>query len=220
MTTIVTGYYGSGKTEFVVNLAMTLAEETGQRITIADLDIINPFFRSRERAKDLAALGIDVMGSAIENHVAQDIPAVSYGFLSRVRAGERVILDLAGGEAGLHLLAGCQDAIGIHEFLCVLNAYRPETDTAVKMVAFCKVINAKSPFPLTGLINNGHMLSHTSGEVVLASQEMVLEAAGALGLPLKYTLVQEDVYRGIEAEVISEKVLPFVKPQMREDWQG
>ena len=220
MTTIVTGYYGSGKTEFVVNLAMALAEETGQRVTIADLDIVNPFFRSRERAKGLTAFGIDVMGSAIENHVAQDVPAVSYGFLSRVRAGERVILDLAGGQAGLHLLAGCRDAIGAYEFLCVLNAYRPETDTAVKMADFCKGINDKSPFPLTGLVNNGNLLSHTDGGMVLASQKMVLEAARALGLPLKYTLVQEDVYRGIEADVVSEKVLTFVKPQMREDWQG
>ena len=229
MTTIVTGYYGSGKTEFVLNLAMALARESGRRITIADLDVINPFFRSREREKALAPLGIEVMGSAIENHVLQDIPAISYAFLSRIRNGEDVIIDLAGGEAGLNLLASCYDAIGAYEFLCVFNMYRPETDTAQKMVDFCRSINAVRQrtgnadavrrFPITGLVDNGNLLAYTEASHVLESQATVLQACKALNLPLKYTLVQEDIYKKIAPQVASEKVLTFAKPQMRKDWQ-
>ena len=220
MTTIVTGYYGSGKTEFVLNLAMALAKKKNCRITIADLDVINPFFRSREREKELAPLDIEVMGSAIENHVLQDIPAISYAFLSRIRAGEDVVIDLAGGEAGLNLLASCYDAIGAYELLCVFNMYRPETDTAQKMVDFCQSINAVSRLPITGLVNNGNLLAHTNAGHVLESQKAILQVCSELHLPLKYTLVQADIYKEIALEVASEKVLTFTKPQMRRGWQN
>jgi len=220
MTTIVTGYYGSGKTEFVLNLAMALARKNKRRVTIADLDVINPFFRSREREKELAPLGIEVMGSAIKNHVLQDVPAISYAFLSRIRAGENVIIDLAGGENGLNLLTSCYDAISAYEFLCVFNMYRPETDTAEKMADFCKSINAVSRLPITGLVNNGNLLAHTEARYVLESQNAVLTVCNALNLPLKYTLVQENIYKKIAPLLVSEKVLTFAKPQMRKNWQN
>ena len=219
MTHIVTGYYGSGKTEFCLNLATTLAK-TGRRITIADLDVVNPFFRSRERQQELAPLGIEVMGSALENHVAQDVPALSFAFLSRIRAGQDVIIDLAGGEVGLRLLANCYADIKAHNFFCVFNLYRPETSSPDKMAAFCKHVNDTSRLSVTGLVNNGNLLGQTEAEHVLKSQKAVLTACEELNLPLAYTLVQEDIYRNIADEIVSEKVLTFHKPQMREKWQG
>jgi len=223
MTYIVTGYYGSGKTEFVLNLAVALAGEKLTPVTIADLDVINPFFRSRECANSLAPLGIQITGSVFENHVAQDVPALSFAFLSRIRAGENVIIDLPGGEGGLRLLSGCYDAIDPFccEFLCVFNMYRPETDCAKKMIDFCKNINAVSPsfLPVTGLVNNGNLLAYTTAEHVLESQNAVLAACRELSLPLKYTLVQEGIYKEIERDIVSESVLTFSAPQMRKNWQ-
>lgn len=219
MTHIVTGYYGSGKTEFCLNLATTLAK-TGKAITIADLDVVNPFFRSREREKALTPLGIEVMGSALENHVAQDVPALSFAFLSRIRAGQDVIIDLAGGEVGLRLLANCYADIKAHNFFCVFNLYRPETNSPDKMAAFCRQINAASRLSVTGLVNNGNLLGQTEAEHVLQSQKAVLATCEELNLPLAYTLVQEDIYSAIANEIISEEVLTFHKPQMRESWQG
>ena len=219
MTHIVTGYYGSGKTEFCLNLTTTLAK-TGKTITIADLDVVNPFFRSREREKELAPLGIEVMGSALENHVAQDVPALSFAFLSRIRAGQDVIIDLAGGEVGLRLLANCYADIKAHNFFCVFNLYRPETNSPDKMTAFCKQINAASRLSVTGLVNNGNLLGQTEAEHVLQSQKAVLTACEELKLLLAYTLVQEDIYSTIADEIASERVLTFHKPQMRESWQG
>jgi len=218
MTHIVTGYYGSGKTEFCLNLAIKLAK-TGKRITIADLDVVNPFFRSREREKELAPLGIEVMGSSLENHVAQDVPALSFAFLSRIRAGQDVIIDLAGGEVGLRLLANCYADIKAHNFFCVFNVYRPETNSPDKMKTFCKQINTVSSLSLTGLVNNGNLLGQTEAQHVLQSQKAVLTACEELNLPLAYTLVQGDIYMGIASDVVSEKVLTFHKPQMREKWQ-
>ena len=220
MTYIVTGHYGSGKTEFCVNLAIKLAREQGRPITIADLDVVNPFFRSREREKELAPLGIEIMGFALENHLAQDVPALSFAFLSRIRAGQDVIIDLAGGEIGLKLLANCYADIKAHNFFCVFNLYRPETSSANQMVAFCDRLNSVSRLHITGLVNNGNLLRQTEAEHVLESQKAVFAACREMGLPLAYTLVREDIYRKIAGDIVSENVLTFAKPQMREEWQG
>ena len=69
---VVTGHYGSGKTEFCVSLALRLAE-TGfapyQRLALVDLDIANPYFRSRERRETLEGAGVKVYGSAYEHEI-------------------------------------------------------------------------------------------------------------------------------------------------------
>ncbi|MDR2182774.1 MAG: hypothetical protein LBE55_01235 [Clostridiales bacterium] len=225
---IVSGFYGSGKTEFCVNLAMKLAKTQGGPITIADLDVINPYFRSREKKTQLAAHGIEVMGNALENSMGQDLPAVSFAFTSRIVRAQNVILDLAGGEAGIKLLALCYRAIEAGaapvEFLCVVNLFRPETNSAAKMAEFVRKINGMSKLAVTGLVNNGHMLHDTTAAHVLASQQAALEAAKMPGLgaalPLRYTMLRRDIYEGIApGEIKSQEVLVFEKLAMRESWQ-
>ena len=220
MTYIVTGHYGSGKTEFCVNLAKEIAG-SGVGVTIADLDVINPYFRSREKADELEAQGITVMGDSLGNNTGQDLPAVSYAFLSRVRRGENVIIDLAGGLDGLKLMASCYDAIKSigYEFLCVLNLFRKDTSDVAKMVDFVCGVNRVSKIPVTGLVNNGHMLRDTTPEHVLVSQAAVLEAAWELKIPVKYTMISRDIYEEISDKIKSERVLIFDKLAMREDWQ-
>jgi len=218
-TYIVTGFYGSGKTEFCVNLAMSLQVP----VTIADLDVINPYFRSREKATLLARHKIDIMGNSLGNNTGQDLPAVSYAFTSRIIRGENVILDLAGGEIGVNLLAPCYNALA-HcpapiEFLCVLNLFRPETNTVAKMVDFIRGINAVSKLHITGLVNNGHMLHDTTAEHILSSQKVVCEAAHVLEVPVRYTLIRRDIYDDIADNIKSYKVLTFERLTMREDWQ-
>lgn len=218
MTYIVTGHYGSGKTEFALNLALDLVQKNKRRVTIADLDVVNPFFRSRENAQRLKPLGIDIVGSAFENHVAQDVPALSFAFLSKIRDGQDVILDLAGDESGLRLLANCYEAIGEYEFFCVLNLFRPETNTVEKMVDFCTRVNSVSKLPLTGLVNNANLLSETKAEHVLEGQRAVLEVGERMGLLLEYTLVREDVYIKIAGQEVSRKVLVIDRPWNRVGW--
>ena len=221
-TYILTGYYGSGKTEFCVNLAKHIAEKSRGEVTIADLDVVNPYFRSREKVAELADNGITVMGDSLDNNTGQDLPAVSYAFLSRVRDGGNVIIDLAGGENGIKLLPSCYDAISkadAYEFLCVLNLFRKETYTPQKMIDFVRKINGMGKLSITGLVNNGHMLHDTTEEHVLESQKAVLEASGVLGIPFKYTLVKRDIYNKISGEIKSENVLVFDKLIMRESWQ-
>jgi Mrp family chromosome partitioning ATPase len=220
MTYIVTGYFGSGKTEFSVNLALKLAAQGA--ITIADLDVVNPYFRSREAARFLSERGIVLASDHLQGNTGQDLPAASFAFLSKIRAGKNVIIDLGGGHIGLRLLASCYDAIlaaGRYEFLCVLNLFRPETDSAAKMADYVASVNSAAKIPVTGLVNNGHMLHETSCEHVLKSQQAVLAAAKALDLPLRYTLLKSDIYSQISNEIQSDKVITFNKLLMRENWQ-
>jgi hypothetical protein len=220
-TYIITGFYGSGKTEFTVNLAKQIAGLTGTRTTIADLDVINPYFRSREKAKELSALGIEIMGDSLNNNTGQDLPAVSFGFLSRIKQGENVLIDLAGGTNGINLLASCYETITNHpyEFLCILNLYRPETASAKQMLDFVSTINNISKLKITGLVNNGHMLHYTEPEHILNSQSAILEVSKKLQIPLKYTQLKQSLHNEIKTQLLSEKILTFNKLTMRETWQ-
>ena len=221
-TTIVTGHYGSGKTEFCVNLAIDCAGRDPKRpVVIADLDIINPYFRSREAAGRLAAHGVAVMGDHLDNNTGQDLPALSTAFVSHIRAGDCVIIDLGGGELGAKVLSACRGDILAHphDFLCVLNPFRPETATAAQMAGFVRMIEATTGIPVTGLVANGHMLHDTAAEHVLYTQAIVAKAADILGLPIRYTLLRRDIYEEVSQELVSERVLTFEQLQMRQAWQ-
>jgi len=217
-TYIITGVYGSGKTEFCVNLALRLARSGGS-VTIADMDVINPYFRSREREDDLADAGIEIIGSSISNKNIQDLPAISFGFISRIRNRENVIIDLAGGENGLKLLARCYEAICDYEFLCVFNPFRPETVSAEQMVNFAKTVNSLTKLPLTGFVNNGNLLRETTAEHVLYAQSIIKDAAQQMNLPIKYTLLQSDIRSKIAGNLLSDDVIIFDELQMRKSWQ-
>ena len=220
-TRIITGPYGVGKSEFCVNLAKRIADLDADGATIADLDVVNPYFRPREKAAELADAGITIMGDCLNNNTGQDLPAVSYAFLSRVRGGENVVVDLAGGKLGLNLLASAYDAIKLapfYEFLCVVNLFRRDTSTADLMVDFVRQVNDTCKIAVTGLVNNGHMLASTTAEHVLASQQAALQAAKTLGIPLRYTMLRRDLYDEIADEIKSDDVLVYDVLTLREGW--
>ena len=221
-TYIISGFYGSGKTEFCVNLAMHLAKSENEPVTIADLDVINPYFRSREQSDKLKAHGISIMGNALGNNTGQDLPAVSYAFTSRIINGENVILDLAGGTAGIRLLSHCYDAIyhaKTHEFLCVLNPFRPETKDAAAIASFVKEVNEMSKLGITGFVNNGSMLRDTTKEHVLYGQEVALKASDMLNIPLEYSLINSQIYNEVKGLIASKEIIVFEQLAMRKDWQ-
>ncbi|MCL2170841.1 MAG: ParA family protein [Defluviitaleaceae bacterium] len=224
-TYIITGQYGSGKTEFCVNLAIQLAK-SGESVTLADMDVINPYFRSREQAEMLMARGVEVVGSHLDLHNIQDLPAINFGFISRIRRGENVIIDLAGGENGLKILTRCYNAINpdAYEFLCVINRFRPDTKTAQGIIDFAEDVNYLSKLKLTGLVNNGNLLRETTAEHVLYSQEAIAEAAQILDLPIAYTMLHRDIYADLVTggqwpPLRSEQLMILDELHMRKNWQ-
>ena len=216
-----TGHYGSGKTEFCVNFALDIHKQNpAQRVYIADLDVINPYFRSREKAEDLTDFNIEIMGCVFANSSWQDFPALSYGFLSKIKAKENVIIDLAGSANGLKPLENCYGTIvDDYEFFCVVNIFRNDTSNAEKIIEFVNNINQISKLPLTGLINNSNLVHETTAEHIIMSQDIVADAAKACGLPVKYMQIKSSIYPEVKGKIKAENILLFDKLQMREDWQ-
>ncbi|MBR0367148.1 MAG: hypothetical protein IJH86_01990 [Clostridia bacterium] len=169
---VVTGHYGSGKTEFSVSLAMLLAKKglgPYARLGLCDLDIINPYFRSRERRAMLEAAGIPVYGSAYQHDVTAELPELS----ADVRApledkGCRVIVDLGGNDSGAIVLNQFSNNFSREETLTliVINANRPETRDLDGAMTHLQAIERATGLHVDGLINNTHLLRETDAACI------------------------------------------------------
>lgn len=214
---IIIGHYGSGKTEFSINYAVKLAKE-GKKVALVDLDVVNLYFRSREKEEILNELGIKVISSSIKAS-AVDIPAISaedYGPLEDSTFD--TILDVGGDPAGARVLGRYHELLkdGEYEMYYVLNANRPETSTVEKAVGYLNGIEGIARAKVTGIINNTHMLKSTTVEDVMKGQKLASELSQKLDIPIKYIVALEDVAKKLPEDLEGE-IFP-IKLYMREDW--
>ncbi len=196
----VTGHFGSGKTEFAVSLAFALAaQHAGERLALCDLDIENPYFRSRERQDALRAAGVDVYSDPSDGRNGSELQTIS----AKIRApleneNCRVILDCGGDGSGAMILRQFSKYFhpGDHRLLCVVNPNRPGTDTPEKAAAHIRAIEAASGLAVTGLISNAHFIHLTTADTVregwaFTKQVEALTGIGALGACCMCPLVPE-----------------------------
>lgn len=214
---IIIGHYGSGKTEFSINYAVKLAKE-GKKVALVDLDVVNLYFRSREKEEILTELGIKVISSSIKAS-AVDIPAISaeaYGPLEDSTFD--TILDVGGDPAGARVLGRYHELLkdGEYEMYYVLNANRPETSTVEKAVGYLNGIEGIARAKVTGIINNTHMLKSTTVGDVMKGQKLAVELSQKLDIPIKYIVALEDVAKKLPEDLEGE-IFP-IKLYMREDW--
>lgn len=215
---VIIGHYGSGKTEFALNYAIALKEQT-ENVTICDLDIVNPYFRTREKADLLEAKGIKVISGARGHHANLDIPMISPGILTPLQnESEQVILDVGGDAVGARVLArfAAYFKEGDYDMFCVVNAYREQTQDVAGVIHHVKTIEDTVGAKVTGLINNTHLLRETSVEDVLKGQALVVEVSKKLNIPIKYVSTLEKVTHQLPND-IEGKVFP-IQMIMREEW--
>ena len=215
---IIIGHYGSGKTEFSVNYALALSA-LGKRVSLCDLDVVNPYFRSREKAEMLEANGVHVISGARGHMANLDVPMVSAEISSPLEdSNQEAILDVGGDSVGARVLARYHPLLERSEYdmFCVVNANREQTQTVDGVISHIKSIEATSGLKVTGLINNTHMLRETSLEDVMRGQKLVEEVSGVLDIPIKYISTLETVAKEIPETAIGE-VFP-IRMVMREDW--
>lgn len=193
---LLVGNYGSGKTEVAVNLALALAERGG-RVSLADLDIVNPYFRSREARALLEARGIRVVVPPGAQSFA-DLPIVlpEVAGLMGIRPGEgHALFDVGGDDVGARMLSSLHPhlAEGGYALWQVVNARRPFTDTVAGCLRMRAEIEQAARLGVTGFVSNAHLVTETTPEVIVEGHALALEAARQAGLPLVFVTAMGDL---------------------------
>lgn len=215
---IITGHYGSGKTEFSVNYAMKLKEETGGNVAIADLDVVNVYFRSREKKSLFEEHGIRVISSYLEGTVL-DLPAVSAEVVSpMIDTSYDYVIDVGGDKVGARVIARFARDLpkDQYDLFFVVNANRQDTSTVEGVIEHLRSIETTTNLTVTGLINNTHLVRETSAEDVLKGDQLVKEVSKETGIPVKYASFMEHIKKDLNQDV-SGDIFPM-KLYMREDW--
>ncbi len=205
----IVGNYGSGKTEVSVNLSLQLARR-GVRVQIADLDIVNPYFRCREASLLMEAHGIRVVVPP-GAQVWADLPII----LPEIRGmlhpppGTISILDVGGDDAGARALASFRTSVadGDYQLWQVINAKRPFTDTVAGCLRMRRAIESASRFSVTGWLANSHLIDDTTPEAVLEGWRLAQAVAEETGLPIRLVAVMDALADAPELEEIDAPVL-------------
>ena len=214
---IITGHYGSGKTEFAVNLALQLAETT-ENVALADLDIVNPYFRSYEQAKRMEDAGIRVIVTSCGG--VADIPAINPEVMSIFQQEKWTgVLDIGGDPIGARVLARFAPQLKTSEFdlLFVLNANRPETKDVESALQYMQGIEAECRQKVTGIVNNTHLCGETTAEEILKGARLAQELSERTSLPVIHHAVQRKFVEQVQ-DKLSEPVLPM-NIYMKKPWE-
>ena len=216
---IITGHYGSGKTEFAVNYVNKLRESVDGRVAIADLDIVNVYFRSREKKEELEEKGIQVIASNLDTAVA-DVPAVSGAMTMPVINKEyQYVVDLGGNDVGTLVLGRIKPLLDHAEadFFMVVNAYRPNTSTPEGIIEQMENLEYAAGLKVTGFINNTNLVRETTAECLLHGDEVLKEVTKRTGVPVKYVSYVKDVMTEEIPEGLSGELFPM-EFNMRKTW--
>lgn len=201
--TILCGHYGSGKTNVAVNIAAEL-KKSREIVTVADLDIVNPYFRTKDSAAYFEEQGIRLICSAYANSNV-DIPALPQEMYAITDdRSMTAVLDIGGDDRGALVLGRLAPKILLendYEMLMVINCYRPLTRDAASTLEVMAEIEYAGGIRFTGLVNNSNLGAVTTAEDILASRDYAEEVARLSGLPIVMTSVRQDLYSAVEGKV-------------------
>ena len=214
---IITGHYGTGKTEFAVNLALQLAGLNHQ-VMVADLDIVNPYFRSRERRDLLQEAGIRLISSSQACSDA-DVPALPAELLTILENRDITgVLDIGGDPVGARVLARFNDKIITEDYqlIYVLNANRPEVRSPEAAVAYLRGIEATTSLTCTGIVNNTHLCGETTAEEIRKGARLAETVSQETGIPVLCHVAEEKFIPSLSD--LPETVFP-ITIQMKKPWE-
>lgn len=218
---VIVGHYGSGKTEFSVNYAFQLAGQ-GLKTALVDLDIANPYFRSRERQLQLEDKGIHVYSNTFGYDITADLPAITAAVRAPLEDPEcQTVVDVGGNDLGARILIQFEQYWKLPEcdLFCVVNANRPETGTAAGAMEHVARIEEETGLKITGLINNTHLLRETTADDVIKGYRLCRKLSEKLGIPVKYNCCAEGLMEQLLSTKEAENLILFkMKIYMRDSW--
>lgn len=210
--TVISGHYGSGKTELSVNLAISKRVDM-----LIDLDIVNPYFRSRETEQLLNEVGVEVVSSPLGNSPGSDLPYLSariHGPFHNQKLS--AIIDLGGDDVGAKVFRQFGDFdVSFVDHLLVINVFRERTSDKEGIVKVIREIEESSGLKIKGLINNTNLLKNTTIQDIIYGQNIIKEVSKELNLDIVYTSILEGLEydsNKIEGEIIN------LKLYLRKDW--
>ncbi len=223
---VIVGNYGSGKTEVSVNLAVN-QRGIGQNVRIADLDLVNPYFRTREAKTPLAALGIEMILPP-DQFLQADLPILSPSIAGLIRQPFGLtILDVGGDDVGATVLSSLSDSFQANSFLegdkelhvlQVINPFRPFTETVQGCLKIRDEIEKASRMKITGFIGNANLIDETTAEHIDRGYDFVKRVSEETRLPFEFMTVAEDLLPQVDIKQFECPVLP-IKRQLVPPWK-
>jgi len=214
---IFSGHYGSGKTNVAVNYALWLKEHYSN-VSIADLDIVNPYFRTKDSMQILSENGVKLISSEFANSNVDvpALPAETYGVLQNKDI--HAVIDVGGDDRGALALGRYSEAIvedGNYELLFVINKFRPLTRNADMTLEIMAEIENACHMKFTAIVNNSNIGDETTPQDVLDSVSYANEVSKRAGIPIKMTAVKKDLYEELSDKI--ENLMP-IELYVRQSW--
>ena len=207
--TLFAGHYGSGKTNIAVNYALHLAKE-GKQVCIADLDIVNPYFRTADSRQELESAGVELISPQFANSNVDlpALPAQAYKLVQDKRCYG--IMDIGGDDRGAYALGRYVPYMKQeknYRMVYVANCYRPLTRTAAEALEVMQEIEAACGLAFTDIVNNSNLAAETDVQAVLDSRDFIQELSELSGLPVFMTTVRADLAERVRKHIPN--VLPL-----------
>jgi septum formation inhibitor-activating ATPase MinD len=201
--TIFAGHYGSGKTNIAVNYALSLASDH-KEVVIADLDIVNPYFRTKDASEVLEKNGVKLVSSPYANTNVDTpaLPAEAYAVIHNKDV--HAVIDVGGDDRGALALGRFASAIvaeNNYDMLFVINKYRYLTNTPEDTVEIMREIEDACSVKFTAIVNNSNLGDETTAENVLSSIEYAKSVANLCGLEIKMTTVSDKLMSELKGKV-------------------
>ncbi|MEE8553873.1 MAG: cobalamin biosynthesis protein CbiA [Desulfobacterales bacterium] len=216
---VIVGNYGSGKTEVSINLAVE-RKRAGLDVRVADLDLVNPYFRTREARAQLSELGIDVVVPP-EKYLQADLPILSPVIAGLIRRPNQLtLIDAGGDDVGATVLATLADPFRDKrvQMLQIVNPFRPFTDTMSGCLKMRDDIEKASKMTVSGIVGNANLLDETVIEDIYKGYDFVKALSVESGLPLEFISVAIELLPEIDVERFSCPVLP-IERQLVPPWK-